>query len=192
LADIMTMIEDYENNVLNSIAGFIKAVLGLPIYIKDKPFTAPETPYATLRIVTANTSGGWGQRYMYADEMFSYITDDTYQVEIMLYRGRPMPAMSYLLSAFMSLDELKYQTMYSKGVSFLSASNIAEANTVLDGANTQLRSRCIFTFNTRVVIEDIATPRIEKISYAIENYRDTYDDPIPLDYNDLTFVYVTT
>lgn len=192
LANIMTMIEAYEDNVLNAIGTFIKTTLGLPVYLKDKPFIAPEDPYVTLRVITSNNSGGWGERYMFADEKFSYVMDNTYQIEVMIYRGRPIPALSYLLSAFMSFDELKYQTMYSKGISFLSSSGITEANTVLDGDKTQLRGRAVFTFNTRMITEDIESTEIERVSYSIHSYRDNYDDPKPVKYDNITFVHVTS
>lgn len=192
MANIMTMIEDYEDGILNAIGTFVKTVLGLPVYLKDKPFIAPDEPYVTLRVITSTDSGGWGQRYMYADDKFSYEMDNTYQIEIMICRGRPMPAMTYLLSAFRSFEELKYQTLYLKGVSFLSASNVTEANTILDADKTQLRSRAVFTFNTRLISEDIETTAIEQISYAINSFRETYDDPKPVKYEGVTFVYVTS
>lgn len=191
MADIMQQIEAYEDHILNSIGTFVKTVLGLPVYLKDKPFIAPEKPYVTLRVITSDNSGGWGQRSKLENDMFSYFTDNNYTIEIMVYRGRPMAAMSYLISAFNSLDELKYQTMYSKGVSYLSSSDASQANTILDGDKTQLRARAIFTFNTRMLLEDIPTTPIEQVRYSIHSYNGTYADPDPLEYNDHTFVYVT-
>lgn len=191
MANIMSMIEDYEDGILNAIGTFVKTVLGLPVYLKDKPFIAPTDPYVTLRVVTSDNSGGWGQRDYISEDKYSYVVDNTYAIEIMIYRGRPMPAMTYLLSAFNSLDELKYQTMYSKGVSYLSATAISQANTVLDGDKTQLRSRAVFTFNTRMILEDVETTEIETVSYSIHSYRETYEDPEPVKYDGITFVHVT-
>lgn len=39
----------------------------------------------------------------------------------------------------------------------------------------------VMTFNTRMSIEDIATTPIEAINMHIRSFRDSYNDPIPLD-----------
>lgn len=186
MANIMTMIEDYEDGILNAIGAFIKKVLGLPVYLKDKPFIAPESPYVTLRVITSTDSGGWGQKYMYTGDKLSYEMDNTYQIEVMIYRGRPMPAMTYLLSAFRGFEELKYRFLQLKGVAFLSASNVTEANTILDADKTQLRSRAIFTFNTCLISEDAETKVIDQISYTTNSFRSNYEDTKPVSSEGIT------
>lgn len=194
LADILPQIYTYENSIFESIATFIKSVTKLDVYIKDKPFTAPTSnnPYITIRVITSNNSGGWGQKAtIQEDGSMQYYIDNTYQIEIMAYRGRPLPTLNYLLGAFYSFQELSYKTMYSKGVSFLSCSNITEANTVLDGAQTRLGARMVATFNTRMLIEDTPTTEIVEVKFTSNSYEYSYENTPPLALEGDVF-YVTT
>lgn len=189
MANIYEQIELYENNILLNIGKFLQRLTGLPVYVMDKPFVKPTTPYLALRIVSSDDSGGWSQRYSFADAAYSYAMDNTYEIELVAFRGRPMTLMSYVLAALRGAEELKYQYLYSKGIGFLSATNIAQANTVLDGDKTEPRARMFMTFNTQMVIADLETTPIEAINMHIISFRDTYDDPYPLDLT-LDRVYV--
>jgi hypothetical protein len=190
LANIYEQIELYENNILLNIGSFLQRLTGLPVYVMDKPFVKPTTPYLALRIVSSDDSGGWSQRYSFTQSAQSYAMDNTYEIELVAVRGRPMTLMTYVLAALRGAEELKYQYLYSKGLGFLSASNIAQANTVLDGDKTEPRARMFMTFNTQMIIEDLDTTPIEAINMHILSFRDTYDDPYPLDLT-LDRVYVT-
>lgn len=184
LANILQQMYAYEDNIFECIANFIHSATSLPIYLKDKPFVAPESnnPYLTIRMITSNNSNGWGQNYqMQEDGSMQYVIDNTYQIEIMAYRGRALPTLNYLLGCFYSMQELAYQTLYTKGISFLSCSNITEANTVLDGNNTRLGARMVATFNTRMIVEDMPTTEIVKVKYTLNAYPDTYEaDPLSI------------
>ena len=181
LANIYEQIELYENSILLNIASFLQRLVGLPVYVMDKPLIKPEGPYLALRIVSSDDSGGWSQRYSFADAAWAYAMDNTYKIELMAFRGRPMTLMSYILAALRGAEELKYQYLYSKGIGFLSATNVAQANTILDGDKTETRARMFLTFNTQMVIADLPTTEIESINMHIISFRDTYDDPLPLD-----------
>ena len=89
--------------------------------------------------------------------------DNKYDIELLACRGRPVTLLTYVLAALRGADELKYQYLYSKGVSFLSATNVAQANTILDGDKTEPRARIFLTFNTTMVIEDLATTEVEQV-----------------------------
>lgn len=181
MANIYEQIELYENTILLNIAKFLQRLVGLPVYVMDKPFVKPTTPYLTLRIVSSDDSGGWSQKYSFSEDAFSYLMDNKYEIELMAFRGRPMTLLSYVLAALRGAEELKYQYLYSKGISFLSATNVAQANTVLDGDKTEQRARIFLTFNTTMVIEDLVTTEIEAINMNIHSFRDDYDDPTPID-----------
>lgn len=191
LANIYQQIEAYENAIYLNIGGFLQELVGLPVYVMDKPFIKPDTPYLALRIITSSDSGGWSYRSSIQNDMYSYEMDNTYEIELVAYRGRPTTLMSYVLAALRGAEELKYKHLYSKGLGFLGASNIAQANTIVDGDKTELRARMVMTFNTRMSIEDIATTPIEAINMHIRSFRDSYNDPIPLDLI-LNRVYVIT
>lgn len=181
MANIYEQIELYENSILLNIASFLQRLVGLPVYVMDKPFTKPDGPYLALRIVSSDDSGGWSQRYSFGDEAWAYAMDNTYKIELMAFRGRPMTLMSYILAALRGAEELKYQYLYSKGIGFLSATNVAQANTILDGDKTEPRARMFLTFNTQMIIQDLVTTEIESVNMHILSFRDTYDDPLPLD-----------
>ena len=181
MANIYEQIELYENHILLNIASFLQRLTGLPVYVMDKPFIKPTTPYLGLRIVSSDDSGGWSQRYSWADAAYSYAMDNTYEIELVAFRGRPMTLMSYVLAALRGAEELKYQYLYSKGIGFLSATNVAQANTYLDGDKTEPRARMFLTFNTQMVIADLETTEIEAINMHILSFRDSYSDPYPLD-----------
>lgn len=182
MANIYEQIKLYENNLLINIAAFMKRLTGLPIFIMNKPFVRPDGPYLALRIVSSSDSGGWSQRYAYNNDSFSYLMDNTYDVELVAYRGRPMSMMTYILAALRGAQELKYQYLYSKGIGFLSATNIAQADTVLDGDKTEPRARVFLTFNSAVVMEDLPTTEITSLSINVESYRDSKSDPSPIIY----------
>lgn len=115
--------------------------------------------------------------------------DNTYEIELIAFRGRPMSLMSYVLAALRGAEELKYQYLYSKGIGFLSATNVAQANTILDGDKTEPRARMFMTFNTAMIIEDLSTTSIETISMEINSFSNSYDDPNPLNLPlDTTFI----
>lgn len=193
MANIYEQIELYENTILLNIAAFLQRLTGLPVYVMDKPFVKPTTPYLALRIVSSDDSGGWSQKYSFSNDMFSYLMDNTYEIELVAYRGRPMTLMSYVLAALRGAEELKYQYLYSKGIGFLSATNAAQANTILDGDKTEPRARMFMTFNTTMVIEDLPTTSIETINMEINSFRDTYNDQYPLELTlDRTYVVVDT
>lgn len=181
LANIYEQIELYENSILLNIASFLQRLVGLPVYVMDKPFVKPDGPYLALRIVSSDDSGGWSQRYSFGNDSWAYAMDNTYKIELMAFRGRPMTLMSYILAALRGAEELKYQYLYSKGIGFLSATNVAQANTILDGDKTEPRARMFLTFNTQMIIEDLVTTEIESVNMHILSFRDTYDDPLPLD-----------
>lgn len=155
LANIYEQIEAYENNILENIGAFIKRLVGLPVFLMDKPFIKPDGPYLTLRIVSSDDSNGWSQKFSFENDMFSYLMDNKYDIELLACRGRPVTLLTYVLAALRGADELKYQYLYSKGVSFLSATNVAQANTILDGDKTEPRARIFLTFNTTMVVEDL-------------------------------------
>ena len=178
MANIYEQIELYENNILLNIAAFVKRLTGLNVYVMDKPFIKPDGPYMALRIVSSDDSGGWSQTYSFTDDTFSYLMDNKYEIELMAYRGRPMTMMTYILAALRGAQELKYQYLYSKGISFLSASNVAQANTILDGDKTETRARIFLTFNTTMVIDDMPTTEIESVSMVINSFRDDKSDPL--------------
>jgi len=182
LANIYEQIEAYENNILENIGAFIRRLTGLPVYLMDKPFIKPDTPYLTLRIVSSDDSNGWSQKFSYENDMFSYLMDNKYDIELLACKGRPVTLLTYVLAALRGADELKYQYLYSKGVSFLSATNVAQANTVLDGDKTEPRARIFLTFNTTMVIEDLSTTPIEHVNLNIHAFKTNYDDPTPLDF----------
>lgn len=185
LANIYEQIELYENNILLNLGEFLGRLTGLPVYVMDKPFVKPTSPYLGLRIVSSNDSGGWSQKYSFIGDTQSYLMDNTYEIELVAFRGRPITLMSYILAALRGAQELKYQYLYSKGIGFLSATNIAQANTILDGDKTEPRARMFMTFNTSMVIEDLPTTSIEAINITINSFRDSYNDPdliqMPLD-----------
>lgn len=181
MANIYEQIELYENSILLNIASFLQRLVGLPVYVMDKPFVKPDGPYLALRIVSSDDSGGWAQRYSFGNDSWAYAMDNTYKIELMAFRGRPMTLMSYILAALRGAEELKYQYLYSKGIGFLSATNVAQANTILDGDKTEPRARMFLTFNTQMIIEDLVTTEIESVNMHILSFRDTYDDPLPLD-----------
>ena len=181
MANIYEQIELYENTILLNIASFLQRLTGLPVYVMDKPFVKPTTPYLALRIISSDDSGGWSQKYSFTDNTQSYLMDNKYEIELVAFRGRPMTLMSYVLAALRGAEELKYQYLYSKGIGFLSATNIAQANTILDGDKTEPRARMFMTFNTTMVIEDLPTTSIEAINMNIISFRDNYDDQYPLD-----------
>lgn len=181
MANIYEQIELYENSILLNIASFLQRLVGLPVYVMDKPFVKPDGPYLALRIVSSDDSGGWSQRYSFGNDSWAYAMDNTYKIELMAFRGRPMTLMSYILAALRGAEELKYQYLYSKGIGFLSATNVAQANTILDGDKTEPRARMFLTFNTQMIIEDLVTTEIESVNMHILSFRDTYDDPLPLD-----------
>ena len=194
LANILSQIYAYEDNIFECIASFITNVTGLDVWLKDKPFIAPDgqNPYITVRLVTSNNSNGVGQYYQITEDGSSqYVVDNTYQVEIMAFRGRPFPVLTYLLGAFISFKEQAYQDLYSKGISFLSASNVSEANTVLDKNETRLGARLIATFNTRMIIEDAPTTEITSVKYSTTSYQNSYEDQNPIE-RDGDFTYITT
>lgn len=180
MANIYEQIELYENTILLNIAAFLKRLTGLDVYIMDKPFIKPTTPYLAMRIVSSDDSGGWSQKFTYMDDTFSYLMDNRYEIELVACRGRPMTLLTYVLAALRGADELKYQYLYSKGIGFLSATNVAQANTVLDSDKTEPRSRMFMTFNTTMVIEDLTTTEIDTISMNINSFRTSYEDPTPL------------
>ena len=182
MANIYEQIEAYENNILENIGAFIRRLTGLPVYLMDKPFIKPDTPYLTLRIVSSDDSNGWSQKFSYENDMFSYLMDNKYDIELLACKGRPVTLLTYVLAALRGADELKYQYLYSKGVSFLSATNVAQANTVLDGDKTEPRARIFLTFNTTMVIEDLSTTPIEHVNLNIHAFKTNYDDPTPLDF----------
>lgn len=190
LANIYEQIEAYENAIYLNIGGFLQELVGLPVYVMDKPFPKPNSPYLALRIITSSDSGGWSYRGSIQDDMYSYEMDNTYEIELMAFRGRPTTLMSYVLAALRGAEELKYKHLYSKGIGFLAASNISQANTVVDGDKTELRARMILTFNTRMSIEDIVTTPIEAINMHIRSFRDSYNDPTPLELT-LNWVYIS-
>lgn len=181
MANIYEQIEVYENNILLNIASFLKRLTGLNVYVKDKPFVKPDGPYLTIRIMSSDDSGGWSQMYAFAGDAYSYLMDNKYQIELMAYRGRPMSLLTYILGALRGAQELKYQYLYSKGVSFLSATDIAQANTVMDGDKTETRARIFLTFNTTMILEDLGTTEIETVSMDITSFRDDKTDPDPLE-----------
>ena len=182
LASIYEQIEAYENNILENIGAFISRLVGLPVFLMDKPFIKPDGPYLALRIVSSDDSNGWSQKFSFENDMFSYLMDNKYDIELLACRGRPVTLLTYVLAALRGADELKYQYLYSKGVSFLSATNVAQANTILDGDKTEPRARIFLTFNTTMVIEDLPTTSIEHVNMNIHSFRSTYDDPNPLDF----------
>lgn len=189
MANIYEQIELYENHILLSIAAFLQRLTGLPVYVMDKPFIKPTSPYLALRIVSSDDSGGWSQRYSFTNDTKSYLMDNTYEIELIAFRGRPMSLMSYVLAALRGAEELKYQYLYSKGIGFLSATNVAQANTILDGDKTEPRARMFMTFNTAMIIEDLSTTSIETISMEINSFSNSYDDPNPLNLPlDTTFI----
>ena len=181
MANIYEQIEAYENAIYLNIGSFLQELTGLPIYVMDKPFVQPTNPYLALRIITSSDSGGWSYRGKIEQDMFSYEMDNTYEIELMAFRGRPTTLLSYVLAALRGAEELKYKHLYSKGMGFLSATNITQANTILDGDKTEVRARMIMTFNTRMSIEDIMTTPIEVVNMHIRSFRDSYNDPTPLD-----------
>lgn len=181
MASIYEQIEAYENNILENIGAFISRLVGLPVFLMDKPFIKPDGPYLALRIVSSDDSNGWSQKFSFENDMFSYLMDNKYDIELLACRGRPVTLLTYVLAALRGADELKYQYLYSKGVSFLSATNVAQANTILDGDKTEPRARIFLTFNTTMVIEDLPTTSIEHVNMNIHSFRSTYDDPNPLD-----------
>jgi hypothetical protein len=180
LANIYEQIELYENHILLNIAAFLQRLTGLPVYVMDKPFVKPTSPYLALRIVSSDDSGGWSQKYSFTNDTQSYLMDNTYEIELVAFRGRPMTLMSYVLAALRGAEELKYQYLYSKGIGFLSATNAAQANTILDGDKTEPRARMFITFNTSMIIEDLPTTPIEAINMDINSFQTNYDDPNPL------------
>ena len=180
MANIYQQIEAYENALLNNIALYLKRITGLNVYVMDKPFIKPNGPYLAIRIASSDDSGGWSQLHSLENDMFSYTMDHKYDVELMAYRGRPMTLLSYVLATLRGSQELKYQYLYSKGIGFLSATNVAQANTVLDGDKTESRARMILTFNSRMTVQDIPTTPIEKINMEIHSFRESYDDLNPL------------
>lgn len=182
MASIYEQIEAYENNILENIGAFISRLVGLPVFLMDKPFIKPDGPYLALRIVSSDDSNGWSQKFSFENDMFSYLMDNKYDIELLACRGRPVTLLTYVLAALRGADELKYQYLYSKGVSFLSATNVAQANTILDGDKTEPRARIFLTFNTTMVIEDLPTTSIEHVNMNIHSFRSTYDDPNPLDF----------
>lgn len=170
MANIFDQIIAYEDAILENISTFVSKVFddALPIYIIGKPSISPDKPYIGIRIITSNDSGGWGQtQSMSSSGAFTYVMDQTYTIEIMAYRGRPITALSYLLSAFRGWDELKYQYLISKGIGFLSASNISQSNTVLDGDKTEQRARLVLTFNSRLISEDTETSEIVGVNATL-------------------------
>lgn len=181
MANIYEQIELYENNILLNIGKFLQRLTGLPVYVMDKPFVKPTTPYLALRIVSSDDSGGWSQKYSFTGDTQSYLMDNTYEIELVAFRGRPMTLMSYVLAALRGAEELKYQYLYSKGIGFLSATNAAQANTILDGDKTEPRARMFLTFNTSMIIEDLPTTAIEAVNMNINSFRDNYDDQYPLE-----------
>lgn len=181
MANIYEQIEAYENAIYINIGGFLQELTGLPVYVMDKPFPVPTTPYLALRIITSGDSGGWSYRGALENDMYGYAMENTYDVELVAYRGRPLTLVSYVLAALRGAEELKYKHLYSKGMGFLSATNVAQANTIMDGDKTELRARMIMTFSTQMLIEDIATTPIEAINMHIRSFRDSYSDPTPLD-----------
>lgn len=194
MVNIVAQMYAYEDNIFESIATFIKNVTGLPVWLKDKPFIAPtgNNPYITIRMITSSNSNGMGQYYnTQEDGSAQYIIDNAYQVEIMSFNGRPFPVLNYLLGAFSSFTERLYQDLYVNGVSFLSSSNVSEANSVLDGDKTLLAARMIVTFNTRMIIEDSPTNEITGVKYSLNSYPDSYENPDPLK-TEGTFNYVTS
>lgn len=180
MANIYEQIEAYENGILFNIASFLKRLTGLTVYVMDKPFIAPEGPYLTLRIITSGDSGGWSQKHSEENEMFSYVMDNNYDIELTAIRGRPTTMLSYVLAALRGADELKYKYLYSKGIGFLSATSVAQANTVLDGDKTELRARIVLTFNTRMIIEDLPSRKLAKVNMNIVSFREDYNDSTPL------------
>lgn len=182
MANIYEQIELYENTILLNVGAFLQRTTGLPVYMMDKPFIKPTSPYLTLRIVSSGDSGGWSQRYSYADGTYQYAMDNTYEIEIVAYRGRPMTLMSYILAALRGAEELKYQYLYSKGIGFLSATNIAQANTILDGDKTEPRARMMMTFNSQMIIEDLETSEIKAVNIETSSFRDSWNDPKPIEH----------
>lgn len=178
LANILEMIEQYEDNILNNIGLFIKRATGIDVYLIGKPFIKPQGAYIGLRIVSSGDSGGWSSIEKFEDEMISYSMDNNYTIEVMAFKGRPVTLLTYLLSAFRGFDEMKYQYLYSKGIGFLSATNISEANTVLDGDKTEQRARLMLTFNTRMVSQDLPTTEITDISMSINNIPSQGSEPV--------------
>mgnify|MGYP006863277663 FL=1 len=190
LASIYEQIEAYENNILENIGAFIHRLVGLHVFLMDKPFIKPDGPYLALRIVSSDDSNGWSQKFSFENDMFSYLMDNKYDIELLACRGRPVTLLTYVLAALRGADELKYQYLYSKGVSFLSATNVAQANTILDGDKTEPRARIFLTFNTTMVIEDLATTEVEQVDLTVTSYRTSYEDPTPLSLSlDLVNIY---
>lgn len=194
MVNIVEQIYEYENSIFENIATFLNNVTGLPVYLKDKPFIIPDSnnSYLTIRMVTSGDSGGVGQYYTTTDDgCAQYVVDNNYTIEIMAFRGRPLPVLNYVLGALVSFQERRYEDLYSNGISFLSASNVTEANTVLDGDKTRLGARLIATFNTRMIIEDTATTEITQVKYKLNTYSGSYEDTNPIRYEG-NFSYVTT
>lgn len=189
MADILSQIEAFENNFLNNVASYLKAATGLEICLAGKPFIAPTTPYMTIRIIDGDDSGGWSSNFAFENEMMQTQMEAKFDVEVMAIHGRPTTLLMYVLATLRGNKELKYQYLYSKNIGFLSASNVSNANTVLDGDKTEQRARMFLTFNTTMVVEDLPTTEIAQVNIHIDSYKDSYEDPTPIE-QDLDKIYI--
>lgn len=176
MADILTQIQEYETKILNAVANFIFNVTKLPVFMLDKPFIKPETPYIGIKIIAAGSSNGWSSLVSYQNDTYGFLMDNSINLEIRCYRGRPLAVLNYLLAAFMGFEEAKYTYMYSQHVGFLSSTQVTDFSSMYDGDKTENRAMMVITLNSPLIAEDLELPpQIEFIDFTVNAYTPDYE-----------------
>lgn len=160
----MALVEDY---VLEQLGLFVVNTTGLPVFLMDQPWPAKIEPSIGLSIIDYRTSGS-SDTTSTQDDRFKSVTDLRIVVEFFARSGRPMANLSMLIQALSGFREERYQTLYSKGIGFLSVGNAVPANTVFDGNETEKRARVTAVFNIRVqALDTQKTTPVETIKGSI-------------------------
>lgn len=161
----MQLVEDH---ILEQIGLFTKTALGLDVFLMDQPWPSNIKPSVGIRITNYDNSGGSGDTPYIPDGNFFAKTDLRFTVEFFARSGRPMSALAFLIQALGGFQELRHNTLNSKGIGYISCTNATPANTVFDGIETEKRARMFANFNVCIQSIDIpAINPIEKITGSI-------------------------
>lgn len=180
-----TQIEDWEYAFKMNLAKFLKGLTGdgTDIFFLDKPWPQSTKPSIGIRIINYAGSG-WGSSIGYDEHTDrQYVENNSLPtVELFAIRGNPLSLLEYVRQALYSYHDYKFEMFTMNSIGFLSSTNVTEANTVLDGVQTEYRARLLCNFSLCLRSYDLQeTKTLQRINIhqkVREKYSDKYLEEI--------------
>jgi hypothetical protein len=189
-----------EDTILNQMGLFIKEATisdetpsGVKMFLLDRDWPRIEEEYVGLQVTNINRTG----RSFYPDQLDTQdrqIAINWYEVllEVMSFRGRPTSRLMQITHSFEHIN-LKRKHLLDFGIGVSQVSSVAKADTVLDGAEKELRARMTVVLNIGVSDADpIPSVIAEKLFVNVKTTEEGGNYPLNFTVNPSWIYWVTS